>query len=229
MNSGAHTAEFSTFLGLLYDYTLCIHCLQMTKCVTVTQCCFAWPEYISVWEKYLQSTSSTTEANAGFCVSKYPGNRKFGKEGSRLWFSCSVKHVLSKVAKGNRLISYYPKWTHGLKYLWAQCGFVWETGFKNHHLFIFFSVFVNENVCFSDERHSDCFSFSESFLSGLNVGCFYAVGTLLNRMIIAHYPVSTRMQQPSQADTACADQTSDSACANQTAVCGFVFSSVLYS
>ena len=26
--------------------------------------------------------------------------------------------------------------------------------------------------------------------TGLNVGCFYAVGTLLNRMIIEHYPVS---------------------------------------
>lgn len=26
---------------------------------------------------------------------------------------------------------------------------------------------------------------------GLNVGCFYAVGTLLNRMIIDHYPVSS--------------------------------------
>lgn len=30
-----------------------------------------------------------------------------------------------------------------------------------------------------------------SQLSGLNVGCFYAVGTLLNRMIIEHYPVSS--------------------------------------
>ena len=29
-----------------------------------------------------------------------------------------------------------------------------------------------------------------SQLTGLNVGCFYAVGTLLNRMIIEHYPVS---------------------------------------
>lgn len=29
-----------------------------------------------------------------------------------------------------------------------------------------------------------------SQLAGLNVGCFYAVGTLLNRMIIEHYPVS---------------------------------------
>lgn len=28
-------------------------------------------------------------------------------------------------------------------------------------------------------------------LSGLNVGCFYAVSTLLNRMIIEHYPVSS--------------------------------------
>lgn len=28
------------------------------------------------------------------------------------------------------------------------------------------------------------------FSAGLNVGCFYAVSTLLNRMIIEHYPVS---------------------------------------
>lgn len=27
-------------------------------------------------------------------------------------------------------------------------------------------------------------------LSGLNVGCFYALSTLLNRMVIHHYPVS---------------------------------------
>lgn len=27
------------------------------------------------------------------------------------------------------------------------------------------------------------------YFAGLNVGCFYAVGTLLNRMIIVHYPV----------------------------------------
>jgi len=26
--------------------------------------------------------------------------------------------------------------------------------------------------------------------AGLNVGCFYAISTLLNRMIIEHYPVS---------------------------------------
>ncbi len=30
-----------------------------------------------------------------------------------------------------------------------------------------------------------------SQLTGLNVGCFYAVSTLLNRMIIEHYPVSS--------------------------------------
>lgn len=29
--------------------------------------------------------------------------------------------------------------------------------------------------------------------AGLNVGCFYAVSTLLNRMIIHHYPVSLRL------------------------------------
>lgn len=29
--------------------------------------------------------------------------------------------------------------------------------------------------------------------AGLNVGCFYAVSTLLNRMIIEHYPVSPRL------------------------------------
>lgn len=27
-------------------------------------------------------------------------------------------------------------------------------------------------------------------LSGLNTGCFYALSTLLNRMVIYHYPVS---------------------------------------
>lgn len=34
---------------------------------------------------------------------------------------------------------------------------------------------------------------NSGFPIGLNVGCFYAVGTLLNRMIIEHYPVSSAL------------------------------------
>lgn len=43
------------------------------------------------------------------------------------------------------------------------------------------------------------------FSSGLNVGCFYAVSTLLNRMIIEHYPVSPSHLSPVQPITRAPD------------------------
>ncbi len=41
--------------------------------------------------------------------------------------------------------------------------------------------------------------FSVFLSAGLNVGCFYAVSTLLNRMIIEHYPVSSSVFDPKHA------------------------------